>query len=222
MRRPGFAVTCCMSLIVGVYIGVNLALVNKYHDPFDNHYTNRLQRRPGSEQRQLQELQARIERSKREASQAMDHVLRLEMALQECQQRRQKEENQKEQELEQVSPNDGILENTSSQSLINNNNKEHPICQVLPVPTPSASGLWHHYIMNVLEATRLPNDRKFKFHDFTAELLQIISPRLPRSVKTVPHEWKSLEYAMTIGWKRYQYLQEKKQTNPKPKGIKGC
>jgi hypothetical protein len=205
MRHPGFAVTCCMSLIVGIYIGVNLSLVNSYHDPLNGHDAKSRHRQPGSEQGQLEALQVRVERSKREASQAMDHVLRLEIALQECQQR-------------QLCPKETIFEKSSNTSSIrkniesnNNNNMEHPICRLLPVPTPSASGLWHHYIMNVLQATRLPNDKKFKFHDFTAELLQIISPRLPRSVKTVPQEWKSLEYAMTIGWKRYQYLQEQQQ-----------
>jgi hypothetical protein len=215
MRRPGFAVTCCMSLMVGVYIGVNLSFVNTYHDSLNEQHAASLHRPPGSAQRQLEVLQVRVERSKREASQAMDHVLRLEMALQECQQR-------------QPPPNETIVQKSSSQSSISsnnssrsrsssnnsNNNMEHPICQLLPVPTPSASGLWHNYIMNVLQATRLPNDRRFKFHDFTAELLQIISPRLPRSVKTVPQEWKSLEYAMTIGWKRYQYLQERRQQQP--------
>ena len=88
-----------------------------------------------------------------------------------------------------------------------NNSNPHPLCQSLPNPTPSASSLWNYYIMDILEATQLPNDRKYKFHDFTTQLLQIISPRLPRSVKTIPQEWDSVQYAINIGWKRYQYLQ---------------
>lgn len=83
----------------------------------------------------------------------------------------------------------------------------HPMCQsLLPYPTPSAMALWNQNILSVLEATRLPNDNRYKFHDFTTQVLQIITPRLHRSVKSMPHDWRSLERAMTVAWERYQYL----------------
>jgi hypothetical protein len=83
----------------------------------------------------------------------------------------------------------------------------HAVCQHLPAPIPTALSLWTRNINAILDATKLPNDNQFKFHDFTAELLQIITPRLYRSVKTLPHEWKSLERAMTVAWERYHHLQ---------------
>lgn len=87
------------------------------------------------------------------------------------------------------------------------NPNQHPLCQQLPYPTPSAMALWNYNILNILKATRLPNDAHYKFHDFTTQLLQIITPRLQRSVKSIPHEWASLERVMTVVWDRYQYLQ---------------
>lgn len=104
------------------------------------------------------------------------------------------------------------------------NPNPHPVCQHLFAPIPTALSLWGENIQRILEATRLPNDTKFKFHDFTAELLQIITPRLYRSVKTLPHDWRSVERAMNVAWERYQYLQlsknERSQIDTPPRPLK--
>ncbi|KAL3907646.1 MAG: hypothetical protein SGILL_008787, partial [Bacillariaceae sp.] len=84
--------------------------------------------------------------------------------------------------------------------------------------------VWNQHVPQILDATRVPNDRKWQLHDFTAQLLQILSPRLPRSVKTVPYDWRPVEHAMTVAWERYQYLQlpqaeRRKVANP-PRPLK--
>lgn len=89
---------------------------------------------------------------------------------------------------------------------------QHPFCQsMFPRITPSTMALWNEYLLDIFEASRHPNDSRFFFHDFTAQLLQIISPRLSRSIKTVPFDWRPVENALTIAWKRYEYLQLPKE-----------
>jgi len=84
----------------------------------------------------------------------------------------------------------------------------HPICEsIMPHPVPTALDLWNQHILKILSASRIPRDVKFMYHDFTTQLLQIMSPRLPRSVKTTPFDWRPVENALTVAWKRYQYLQ---------------
>lgn len=84
----------------------------------------------------------------------------------------------------------------------------HPLCQaIMPHPVPTAMDLWNEHILKIFSMSRIPQDTKYNFHDFTAQLLQIISPRLPRSVKTVPFDWRPIENALTVAWERYRYLQ---------------
>ena len=84
----------------------------------------------------------------------------------------------------------------------------HPLCQaIMPHPVPTAMDLWNQHILKIFSMSRIPHDASYNFHDFTAQLLQIISPRLPRSVKTVPFDWKPIENALTVAWERYKYLQ---------------
>jgi hypothetical protein len=94
----------------------------------------------------------------------------------------------------------------------------HPLCQsILSHPVPTAMDLWNQHILKTLSASRFIQDTKFQFHDFTTQLLQIISPRLPRSVKTTPFDWRPVENALTVAWERFQYLQlPKKQRDAIP------
>ena len=94
----------------------------------------------------------------------------------------------------------------------------------MPNPTPSATSIWYTNILKILDASRVPNDSRYQFHDFTTQLLQIISPRLSRSVKTIPYDWKPVDNALRVAWERYQYLQlpkkqRRKITNP-PRPLK--
>ena len=65
----------------------------------------------------------------------------------------------------------------------------------------------------------MPNDAKFKLDDFTAELLQIITPRLPRSVKSVPYEWAPLERVMTVAWELPKHKRDAVDSPPRPLKI---
>lgn len=87
----------------------------------------------------------------------------------------------------------------------------HPVCQIIMRnPVPTAMDLWNQHMPKIFSASRIPRDTKFMYHDFTAQILQIISPRLPRSVKTTPFDWRPVENALTVAWERYQYLQLRK------------
>ena len=178
-----------LALLVGVYIGINLS---GFHQAPTNE--KKVADFPNSPTR-VRKAMADLEVWKKKSNQlekdyagAINKVHELEGTLEDCQHHPQHEEE---------SPADRPPENPN----------QHPVCQQLSYPTPSAFALWNQKINSILFATRLPNDPKFQFHDFTTELLQIITPRLPRSVKSVPYEWGPLEKAMTVAWERYQYLQ---------------
>ena len=103
----------------------------------------------------------------------------------------------------------------------------HPFCQsIMPSPVPTAMDLWNQHMLKILSASRLPRDVSFYYHDFTARMLQIFSPRLPRSVKTTPFDWKPVENALTVAWERFQYLKlpqrerEEVPVQDKPRPLK--
>jgi hypothetical protein len=68
------------------------------------------------------------------------------------------------------------------------------------------------YVKQIHTATQLtPYDKKYHFHDFTAQLLQIVSPRLPHSVLSVPHDWSIVRHILDKAVARYDYLQDSKK-----------
>lgn len=178
-------------LLFGVYIGINLS--GFYHQSFFDSQSQNQQSIDNDSKlvelkAELQNWKAKAETSEIEKSGALNRVHQLEESLEGC-------------DVQPKSDNDPLLSPSTS------NLNQHPLCQQLVYPTPSAFSLWNHNILRILNATRHPNDAKFRFHDFTAELLQMITPRLPRSVKSVPFEWDALERAMTVAWNRWEYMQ---------------
>jgi lysophospholipase L1-like esterase len=197
-----------LSLLIGLYIGISF--LNFDHEPLSTsslHAANDLRKA----QSDILQWRQRSEKLAREYAQAVDKIKKLEAQVGDCN------------KLRPNHPAGRAADVVQSSNLPNPNS--HPVCQKLPYPTPSATSLWHQHINSILEATKLPNDKRFKFHDFTAQVLQIISPRLPRSVKSLPYDWASVEEALTIGWERYQYLQLSKSqqaavhTPPRPVKI---
>jgi len=84
----------------------------------------------------------------------------------------------------------------------------HPICQRLQ-PIPSTLSFWTRYVQQIHAATQLtPYDTKWHFHDFTAQLLHLISPRLPHSVLSVPHDWSTVSTILDKAIARYEHLQD--------------
>lgn len=81
------------------------------------------------------------------------------------------------------------------------------ICNFVQNDSPTV--LWTRYIADILQASRHPLDRKYRLHDLTAEVLQIMTPRLRLGVKTHPRAWKSLEAVLLKAERRIKYLQAK-------------
>jgi hypothetical protein len=88
----------------------------------------------------------------------------------------------------------------------------NPFCQLLATPwgTPSAGSLWMHSIDRIHTASRLPEDIDYSVADFTAQLLDLISPRLPLSVKSPVRDYHSVDIILRKAWARHAYLQRAK------------
>ena len=186
-----------LALLVGIYTGINLSGIHYLQNKEIQHKSNLRQNDRIAQE--LQQAKAEVKAWQEKALQmgkdyagAVNKVDELEGFMKDCNKNEvhASRENRAEEETKATNPN------------------KHPICQQFSYPTPSAFSLWNLKINSILEATRLmPNDPDFNFHDFTTEVMQIITPRLPRSVKSIPYEWGSVERAMSVAWERYQYLQ---------------
>lgn len=98
-------------------------------------------------------------------------------------------------------------------------------CQLLPPVWQHASALalWTENLGKIHNASQLlPNDSDYEFSDLTAQLLHLISPRLPNSVKTLPRDWKSVTYVLEeVLYPRWRYVIEgKKKNNEIPRRVK--
>ncbi len=77
------------------------------------------------------------------------------------------------------------------------------ICSILSQPTPSILSLWSLHLRHVFNASRHPADPTFIFHDFTSQLLKLMTPdRLQRSVKTLPLDWTPVGRALDVVHRR--------------------
>jgi hypothetical protein len=86
--------------------------------------------------------------------------------------------------------------------------QQHPICQSLPYPTPTADALWSLNLEHILKNSRLmPNDPRFYLHDFTAQLLHLVSPRLGRSLQTLGTDWTTVRHLLDVAHARWQHVQ---------------
>jgi lysophospholipase L1-like esterase len=85
----------------------------------------------------------------------------------------------------------------------------NPICAMLATPfAPSAGSLWMNNLDRIHKASRLSEDIDFSFSDLTAQLLQMISPRLPMSVKSQTRERTLVDSIMKKFFARHQYLKK--------------
>jgi len=77
---------------------------------------------------------------------------------------------------------------------------------------PSAIDLWFQNYGRVHKASQLStNDVKFKFFDFTAELLQLISIKLPHSTGFLPRDWNIVRGILEKAERRLLYLKDPQQ-----------
>ena len=92
--------------------------------------------------------------------------------------------------------------------------------------TPSALDLWFQHYVAIHQASQLStNDFHYKLSDFSAELLRLISPRLPKSTVALPQDWEvvrrilhklDLRLDYLIQQHRNTSLWASKQTPPPP------
>mmetsp|Transcript_6732 Transcript_6732/g.7655 ORF Transcript_6732/g.7655 Transcript_6732/m.7655 type:complete len:729 (-) Transcript_6732:267-2453(-) len=214
-----------IAILIGLYAGINISGLFHRGTTFaafgphsDSDEDNNRMRQ------QLEESQAQINHLKEEAQNLKnDHsssLRKIDQLNELCSQVETKLRRNQKIDKSNDTSSSRLFSHKSSTNL-------HPFCQsILPHPTPTAMALWNEHLLKVLTASRIPNDRRFMFHDFTSQLLQIISPRLQRSVKTVPYDWRPVENALTVSWERYRYLQLPQKDrhaitiNEKPRPLK--
>jgi hypothetical protein len=211
-----------LALLLGLYAGINLSglrqVPNLQQD--DPSMVFRKQFPASSDndnERQLKKLQSESEQWKSKAETLEKNYALSIKKLHDL-------EGSCSKQVERKNPADRQERLQIERSLTSHSNP-HPFCQTaLSQPTPSAMALWIQHLLKVLKSTRIPADSKWQFHDFTAQLLQIITPRLPRSVKSTPYDWRPVGQALTIAWERYQYLQmpiaTRKTVNNPPRPLK--
>ena len=86
--------------------------------------------------------------------------------------------------------------------------KISPMCSRLPQPIPSTLAVWRANLDRILQASQHPNDHHYILHDFTAELLHLVSQqgRIQRSIVGVPHDYTAVQRVMKLVQDRYHYL----------------
>jgi hypothetical protein len=100
-------------------------------------------------------------------------------------------------------------------------NEGSAICQ--PLASTSAMALWVDNIDRIHAASRLRLDRKWKLHDLTAQVLQLITSHLPLSAKTLPRDVVGVETLLRQAHARYEYLHAPKSRRrglPVPPPVK--
>jgi len=84
------------------------------------------------------------------------------------------------------------------------------LCEALG--THSALHFWTSHQDQLLEASRGALDRKFVLRDSTAELLQIMTPRLPLGQRSLPRDSKSVEALVDKLNQRWRFLRNENKT----------
>jgi hypothetical protein len=152
----------------------------------------------------------------------------LKQSLASCQQRRQ-EQVESSEKFDSFSLNQEQAAGESPwQQQSPQHPQQHPICRRLSsafslpslsslssnasfIPTriviPSSMQVWTSFLKRIHRASQLTfNDPRYLFHDYTAQLLHMITPRLPRSVASLPREWKRVELILSKLEKRYAHI----------------
>ena len=83
-------------------------------------------------------------------------------------------------------------------------NSQYDICQQIPYSSPQQ--LWTDRLQEIFLGSRLPSDHDDILHDLRAQLLAMISPKLPLSVKTLDKDWKTVATIMEKAWNRSEYI----------------
>lgn len=110
------------------------------------------------------------------------------------------------------------IDNDNEKSLLPSSSASADMCSAFNLQSSSASSIWSQHLKDIFFASRHDQDEKneYVWHDFTAILLNYISPRrLQTSIKTLPSRyWDQVGKVLQIAWDRYQFQQSK------AKGVK--
>jgi len=82
--------------------------------------------------------------------------------------------------------------------------KPSEMCKTLA--SRSSISLWIEHIDMIHKSNHLRKDRRWRLHNIGAEVLKIISPRLPSSVGTLTREWSQVERIIKKAHERYRYI----------------
>jgi hypothetical protein len=75
----------------------------------------------------------------------------------------------------------------------------------------SALQLWIRHLETIHAASRLEDDHDYLRHDFTAQLLALVTPRLDYAMKSWTKDWHLIDRLLNKAWVRYQYLVQQQQ-----------
>ena len=110
-------------------------------------------------------------------------------------------------------PSQAFLNNDNNNDDDGDDDDDDGICSLLPHPTPSILSLWSSHLPQIFNATRHSADPTYIFHDFTAQLLHILTPdRLQRSIKTLPLDWTPVRRGLDILHRRLSSIYDEVQS----------
>lgn len=86
----------------------------------------------------------------------------------------------------------------------------NPLCQRFPfLAKESALSVWLDHVPAIHRASQLKkNDIRYVYSDFTAQLLEVVTPRLPRTILNLPLDWTVVDRILKKIDARYRYLKE--------------
>jgi hypothetical protein len=98
---------------------------------------------------------------------------------------------------------------------------KNPLCRRFPyLAKESALSLWLDHTPLIHKSSQLlENDKRYDYHDFTAQLLEVVSPRLSRSVLNLPLDWTVVDRIMQKIDARYRFLKEGGEEAPPVKIV---
>jgi hypothetical protein len=75
----------------------------------------------------------------------------------------------------------------------------------------SALQVWIQNLETIHAASRLEDDHDYLRHDFTAQLLALVTPRLEYAMKSWTKDWHLIDRLLHKAWLRYQYLVQQRR-----------
>jgi hypothetical protein len=172
---------------------------------------------------QYSSLEAELKKAKIELHELKLQVDQLHSQLTSCNDRNLRSEHKP--EAAPAEPEEGQKETKPEQRKQNQQEHRHQqskpaasaYCALFPHPIPSTIDVWNSMLDKIVEASRHELDRRWVLHDFTAQLLHLVSPdRLARSTMSLPHDWTPVQKVLKLLYKRHSYVTNQKNGGATP------